>query len=131
MKKKVLLILFLILTLGFPFGCQKKTQTNIEPAKQTNSIIPDNSDLVPAGADKEKAIKEALKIYEEQKKQGADFSEGPCLSNELIPDWTADIAHNPRNTADNLPANQCANFLTKKAHHFVELDPEGNLIRTM
>jgi hypothetical protein len=28
-----------------------------------------------------------------------------------------------------LPANQCRRFRTGQAHHFVELDPRGGLIR--
>jgi hypothetical protein len=58
-----------------------------------------------------------------------DLSAGPCLSNNLIPDWVADIAHNPRQAVDDLPANQCSAYREGQAHHFVELDLDGNLIR--
>jgi hypothetical protein len=46
-----------------------------------------------------------------------------------MPGWVADIAHDPRQEIDNDPANQCQNFLSGEAQHFVELDPEGNLIQ--
>jgi len=36
----------------------------------------------------------------------ANFLSGPCLSEEIIPDWACDIAHSPRQDADNDPANQ-------------------------
>jgi hypothetical protein len=60
---------------------------------------------------------------------GDDFSAGPCLSEHVIDDWVVDIAHNPRTDADNQPENQCQNYRNGTAHHFVELDLEGNLVR--
>lgn len=77
---------------------------------------------------KEEAITEAAKIYAVQKQEGTDFSRGPCLSNRLIPDWVLDIAHNPRTADDDKTENQCSAFVKGQAKHFVELDPEGNLI---
>jgi len=71
----------------------------------------------------------AKKLYQEDKAKGLDFSNGPCLTNKLVDDWVVDVAHNPRQPIDNLPENQCADFRQGKAHHFVELDPNGELIR--
>ncbi|MAF13608.1 MAG: hypothetical protein CMI53_01815 [Parcubacteria group bacterium] len=48
--------------------------------------------------------------------------ESPCLSNEIMPDWVCDIAHNPRTEVDDDPKNQCSAFRDGTAHHFVELD---------
>lgn len=79
--------------------------------------------------DAEKATREAKRIFAEMKAAGVDMSRGPCLSNEVIPDWVADVAHWPRQAVDNDPANQCSAYREGKAHHFVELDPEGNFIR--
>ena len=59
---------------------------------------------------------------------GQDFDIGPCLSNEIIPDWVCDIAHSPRQDVDNEPANQCSAFRTGSAHHFIELDGNCNMI---
>src|SRR5947199_39878 len=83
------------------------------------------------GANREldNAINQAHYTYQLQKSQGVNFKNGPCLTNALIPDWVLDIAHNPRIPTDNLGANQCSALLEGKAHHFVELDPDGNLIR--
>jgi len=75
------------------------------------------------------AIATARALYLQQKSAGVDFSDGPCLSNEIIPGWVADIAHNPRQAVDDLPENQCEAYRDGKAKHFVELDPDGNLIR--
>lgn len=75
------------------------------------------------------AVNQAKLLYRERKDQGQDFSDGPCLSNALMPDWVLDIAHSPRQSIDDLPQNQCPSFREGTASHFVELDPEGNLIR--
>lgn len=88
-----------------------------------------NQNLSAIKTDQERAILEAQKIFAEKKAAGVDMSVGPCLSNEVIPDWVADVAHWPRQAIDDDPANQCSAFREGKAHHFVELDPEGNFIR--
>lgn len=75
------------------------------------------------------AINQAKHLYRQQKEQGRDFSNGPCLSDALLPNWVMDIAHNPRLPIDDLSQNQCPGFLEGRAQHFVELDPLGNLIR--
>lgn len=79
--------------------------------------------------DRTAAIEEAYLVYERYKQEGLDFSNGPCLSNELIQGWVLDIAHDPRIEEDDKPENQCRDYILGVAEHFVELDPEGNLIR--
>jgi hypothetical protein len=79
--------------------------------------------------DKDKAIAAAKFIYAGKAKE--DLSAGPCLS-EAIPglsDWVVDIAHDPRQAVDDQPANQCQSYRDGETHHFVELTPEGQLIR--
>ena len=61
--------------------------------------------------------------------EGADLNSGPCLSNNLIPDWVCDVAHDPRQPIDDQPANQCSNFAAGKAHHFVEMDGNCQFIK--
>lgn len=75
------------------------------------------------------AVKKAMDVYKTRKEAGEEFETGPCLSNDLLPDWVVDIAHNPRQALDNLPENQCAAFIEGRAKHFVELDLEGEVIR--
>lgn len=75
------------------------------------------------------AINQAKHLYRQEKEKNRDFSNGPCLSDALLPNWVVDIAHNPRLPVDDLPQNQCLGYREGKALHFVELDPEGNLIR--
>ncbi len=79
--------------------------------------------------DIDKAVNQAEVVYQQAKSLGTDFSPGPCLSNALLPDWVLDIAHNPRLTIDDLVDNQCSALKEGKAHHFVELDPNGKLIK--
>lgn len=75
------------------------------------------------------AVNQAKYLYEMEKSKDKDFSSGPCISNALMPDWVADVAHSPRQTIDDLAANQCPAYLEGRARHFVELDLEGNLIK--
>jgi hypothetical protein len=47
-----------------------------------------------------------------------------------MPKWVVDVAHDPRQAVDDDPANQCEAYREGEADHFVELDPQGRLIRT-
>jgi hypothetical protein len=80
-------------------------------------------------ADKGKAIAAAKFLYAGKAKE--DLSSGPCLSESLpgVSDWAVDIAHDPRQAVDDQPSNQCASFRDGETHHFVELSPDGKLIR--
>lgn len=80
---------------------------------------------------RELAIRKARELYEQKKAEGMDFSNGPCLSEEIIPDWCVDVAHDPRQPIDNLPMNMCPSYQQGLVHHFVELDPNGNVIRAV
>lgn len=75
------------------------------------------------------ALKNALNLYIKKKEENVDFSNGPCLG-IIAEDWVLDIAHNPRVDVDNMPENQCADFREGRAHHFIELDLYGKLIRS-
>jgi hypothetical protein len=79
--------------------------------------------------DKDKAIAAAKFIYAGKAKE--DLSAGPCLSEGIpgLSDWVVDIAHDPRQAVDDQPANQCQSYRDGRTHHFVELTPDGQLIR--
>ena len=93
--------------------------------------------FVGCGADspsqdvRDRAVNEAMAAYRQAKLDGTDLSRGPCIAEQLpgLPDWVADVAHDPRQPVDDVPANQCRRFRSGQAHHFVELDPSGDLIR--
>ena len=79
--------------------------------------------------EKERAVAEALKAYSEAQRNGADFSNGPCIAEEVIDDWSVDIAHDPRQDVDDKPENQCRFYREGRTHHFVELSPDGTVLR--
>lgn len=109
MKK---LLLALTLTTLMLSACSKNQVATITPTPSTQDT----------------ALKNALNLYAQKKSAGADFSNGPCLG-LVAPDWVTDIAHNPRRSIDDDPKNQCADFINGQAHHFIELDPDGKLIK--
>ena len=78
--------------------------------------------------ERERAIAAAHVAYEEAAAGGTDFADGPCLG-LVLENWVADVAHDPREEVDDRPENQCEAFRSGEAEHFVELDPEGDLIR--
>jgi hypothetical protein len=82
-------------------------------------------------SERDRAIRMAQALFREKKAQGLDMSNGPCLAEEIIPDWCVDVAHSPREEVDNLPQNQCQSWRAGRVHHFVELDPDGNVIRAV
>lgn len=92
-------------------------------------LINSNSPKVLSKSEIDTAINQARHFYRQEKERGKDFSSGPCLSNAIMPNWVLDIAHNPRESMDDLAQNQCPAYLEGRAEHIVELDPDGNLIR--
>ena len=108
---------------------------NKEKSDNSNSysvaeIVSGSADIqIKKKADKDLAIAQAKELWRAKFIMGEDLSNGPCLSNKVVPDWVADIAHNPRQAIDDLPENQCSAYRDGTARHFVELDPEGNLIK--
>jgi catechol 2,3-dioxygenase-like lactoylglutathione lyase family enzyme len=83
------------------------------------------------GNDRGAAIAAAADAYAEARAAGVELVSGPCIADplEALPDWVVDVAHEPRQRVDDDPANQCASYRSGDASHFVELDPDGNLIR--
>jgi hypothetical protein len=77
----------------------------------------------------EETIRLAEQAYADAKARGVDMARGPCLG-VIKPDWVADVAHDPREDVDDRPENQCRAYREGDADHFVELDPDGNFIRS-
>lgn len=73
-------------------------------------------------AQKPDILAKARLRYNQAVAEKTDLSSGPCLG-EIANGWVLDIAHLPREDVDNLPQNQCHNFL-----HFVEMSPQGEVI---
>jgi hypothetical protein len=81
--------------------------------------------------ERSRAVAAATLAYEQAITRGDDLAKGPCIAEELpdLADWVADVAHDPREDVDDDPENQCERYREGEASHFVELDPEGELIR--
>jgi len=71
--------------------------------------------------------KKALELYQKNKAQNVDLSNGPCLG--TVDNYAIDIAHTPRQEVDNKLENQCPDYINGKLKHFVELTPFGTIIR--
>jgi hypothetical protein len=82
-------------------------------------------------SDRDKAVDGAQAAYRQFIATGQPTGQGPCISESLpgLSDWVVDLAHNPRLPLDDEPANQCQRYRNGDAHHFVELEPNGALIR--
>ena len=80
---------------------------------------------------RDKAVDEAQVAFTQVQGAGQDVSAGPCISESLpgLPDWVADVAHDPRQPIDDEAANQCQRYRSGQANHFVELNVDGKLIR--
>jgi hypothetical protein len=87
-------------------------------------------DEAPAG-ERDQAISAAMDAYDQAKDKGVDLSAGPCIAERLpgLNEWVADVAHDPREDIDDQATNQCQRYRDGEATHFVELTPEGELIR--
>ena len=79
---------------------------------------------------KESAIKLCIEKCKDALNSGINLTNGPCLSNRIIEDWVCDVAHWPRQEVDNLKENQCPSY-GKEANHFVEVNPNCELIRAI
>jgi len=122
MKNNYFTIFFILLSVML-CGCQKTGQ------EFTNAVTGVDAVNKKMQADRDLAIVQAKNLYQQAIIAETDLSNGPCLSNDLITDWVADIVHNPRQSVDDLPENQCSAYLNGEKHHFVELDLAGNVIR--
>ena len=117
--KKLLTILTLATILTVPlFGCGQEEEVSVEEI-----------DVEQLRSEKESAIKIASELYRTKKEEGMDFSGGPCLAEEVMKGWSADIVHNPREKEDDQPENQCQYYLKGKTKHFIELSLKGDLVR--
>lgn len=111
-------------------GCDDKATNENDNSYSAAEIISGSADVqIKQKADRDLAIAKAQELYRAALYEGTDFSDGPCLSDDLMDGWVADIAHDPRQAVDDDPANQCEAYLNGTADHFVELNTDGELIR--
>ncbi|MBI4038012.1 hypothetical protein HY382_03135 [Candidatus Curtissbacteria bacterium] len=111
----------LLISFGYKWYSSKSTRPSTSPPPE---VVEQQADTKID----DEALKNALNTYAKAKASGTDFSNGPCLG-AVAPDWVLDIAHNPRQTVDDKEENQCAEFRNGQVKHYIELDPDGKLIR--
>jgi hypothetical protein len=73
------------------------------------------------------AIRTSKKTYKEKKDQKVDMEASPCLSEDMGNGYALDIAHNPRLSIDE--QNQCNSYKSGTVKHFVEMTPDGSILR--
>jgi|SRR3989344_184518 len=76
----------------------------------------------------DQAVTQAKKIFKDKQNLGVDFSNGPCLTNDLMTNWAADIVRNPRVYSDDFAENQCPSVVEGRVKNVVELDLEGDVV---
>jgi len=88
----------------------------------------------PTGDPAEDARISCIQECELEKSMETYMENGPCLSDINprwnVDDWVCDVAHSPRQYIDNDPSNQCIDYRTGLAHHFVEVSPDCGFIRS-
>ncbi|MFC1687477.1 hypothetical protein ACFL0L_02765 [Patescibacteria group bacterium] len=129
MKKIIFLIIIVALVVIGTFFLYFRDSEDSIANDAINAITGIGSIDIKEAADQRLAISKAKELWRAYSFSGEDLSDGPCLSNEVIPGWVADVVHDPRQAIDNDPANQCSAYRSGEATHFVELDIDGNLIR--
>ena len=125
-KARILIIIALIIFSSIIYFAMRKADTG--EVATTGEPSPSVSATKAPEIDAE-ILKNALNLYIDKRAEGVDLKDGPCLG-MIAPDWVLDIAHRPRTAVDDKPENQCADFREGRAHHFIELDPGGQLIRS-
>lgn len=122
------IVVIILLTIVYLLTTQKQVTAPTLSESQKQDLANDTS---PANnVENNEVFKNALNLYITKKAEGLDMSAGPCLG-KIGEDWVLDIAHSPRTAADDKSENQCADFAEGRAHHFIELDPDGKLIRSL
>ena len=83
-------------------------------------------------SDKDKAITACKNECNSRLNKEENLENGPCILDPIteVPDWICDVAHDPRQPIDNQPENQCSSYREGRAHHFVEVDTNCEVIKT-
>lgn len=86
-----------------------------------------NPDIVPNEVNEQEiAIVCAKNLYLQANASGMQFN-SQCLGRCL--NYSVDVVNVPRNEEDDIPPNQCPEFLNKITNHFIELNKDGDVVR--
>lgn len=76
-------------------------------------------------SDSDEATRKCQELCKKHLQLDFDISKGPCLAEEIIPDWVCDVSLSSVDDEDEM----CQNLRNKKANHFIEVDTECNLLK--
>ena len=93
-------------------------------SKDSNSY--ENGLQNPKISSQDLALLDAKLLYDEKKLESENFT-SECLG--VVRGYAVDVVNSPRDSQDDLPDNQCQEFLNGEVDKFIELDREGNLVR--
>lgn len=129
MKKWILIVVGLVIVLGIVWIVLRSPEDDwIKDSRGVWVKHGQPKETPQEVVEQENLIQSAQKLYQDAKTKNQDLTSGPCLG-KIANDWVVDIAHEPRVAADDLPQNQCAQYREGSAHHFIELNPAGELIK--
>lgn len=124
MKKSGMILALMLLM--FLTACKTTPKTEIANEITADAALPP----LPPEA-RNHVIGKCVMLCQEAVRAGKNLASGPCLSDGMSfeLDWACDVAHYPRQPIDDQPENQCADFKSGTANHFVEVDENCNLIK--
>ncbi len=74
----------------------------------------------------EQVILCSMELYIQIRNQGINFS-SQCIG--ACGNYSIDIVHVPRTTEDNLPQNQCQEYLKNETSNLIEMDKLGDIVK--
>jgi hypothetical protein len=124
MQKLLLILLAAVITaiLISVFGYEQKVKETIKTVAGENTLN------VNAMEDQAIATYLAREAFLQAKADEVDFSQGPCISDNLMPGWVVDMVHTPRLAIDDKKENKCPAIVSGRVKHLIELDTKGNLV---
>ncbi|MCX6807032.1 MAG: hypothetical protein NT135_02865 [Candidatus Berkelbacteria bacterium] len=126
--KKILIVVLIVLAAGLALVILRGSEdTWIKDSRGVWIKHGNPKDKPQKVIEQEELIAKANTLFDDAKSKGTDLSNGPCLG-KISDDWVLDIVHNPRTEIDDLSQNQCSEYREGKAHHFIEIDTEGQII---
>jgi hypothetical protein len=130
---KALIILLAAVAVIFVSGCIAN-----QSEESNGTEIGDISEEVESPASnfsQNLAVVECTNICSDALSLGINLTNGPCLSDNStnwdVSDWACDVVNTPRQNSDNLAQNKCLAFVNGTAHHFVEVDLNCIVIRSV
>jgi hypothetical protein len=126
-KKHIGIILIILIILAVVFILLRGNEDNWIKDSRGVWIKHGNPRNTPVQAlEQQTAIDCALELYYSEEIPYSNLS-SQCLGR--CEDYAIDIVHVPRTYEDNLPENQCSDFIAGRVDHFIELSKNGDIVK--